>query len=94
MDLDITLRTGAWTVLYARCVLSCVEVSIIHHGGQSQVREALLSEARIVQVLQKRNSDNNNQDKADKMSLFSRKVSDVQDHIMHPRSYSVVAECS
>ena len=30
MDLDITLRTGAWTVLYARCVLSCVEVSIIH----------------------------------------------------------------
>ena len=71
----------------------CVEVSIIHHGGRSQVREALLSEARIVQVLQKRSSDNNNQDKADKMSLFSRKVFDVQDHIMHPRSYSVVAEC-
>ena len=76
------------------CVLSCVEVSIIHHGGHSQVREALLSEARIQQVLKERSNDNNNQDKADKMSLFSRKVFDVQDHIMHPRSYSLVAECS
>ena len=28
------------------------------------------------------------------MSLFSRKVFDIQDHIMHPRSYSLVAECS
>ena len=50
-DLDKTLRTEARIVLFAVSkekplhVLSCVEVSIIHNGGQSQVREALLSEA-------------------------------------------------
>ena len=51
MDLDKTLRTEAQIVLFAVSkekplrVLSCVEVSIIHNGGQSQAREALLSEA-------------------------------------------------
>ena len=51
MDLDKTLRTEARIVLFAVSkqktlrVLRCVEVSIIHNGGQSQVREALLSEA-------------------------------------------------
>ena len=51
MDLDKTLTSEARIVLFAVSkqktlrVLSCVEVSIIHNGGQSQAREALLSEA-------------------------------------------------
>ena len=75
MDLDKTLKTVCWDVL--RCPLFITEARV-KRGKHYLVRrrEACIGQER---------SNDNNQDKAGKMSLFSRKRFNVLDHIMHPR---------
>ena len=102
MDLDKTLTSEARIVLFAvskqktlrvlRCPLFITEARV-RWGKQYLVRR------RKARIGQERSNDNN-QDKAGKMSLFSRKVFNVLDHIMHPRygggitCYLLFAECS